>query len=237
MNTAQIVSTAKTLISLGFDLSIEQQLLQRIPFQQSSFMLVQRKRQGFDTMNFKLHFNRNDAGDYLCQCYDAILRKSITIPPVPVQDIDVGLLENRVAAIDWSSYFSPEIIEESISLKIVEQVEAVITDLLALGVTTQGAELLTLVKVKYWSDTPVEEIFDGFSQLRSRFEISQRFYFFEGEVAISTEESYRYLNNKWLEKQMQVKRKLLDETTDRGEEYNKVAINTATSKKNKSKSI
>ena len=37
--------------------------------------------------------------------------------------------------------------------------------------------------------------------------MSQRFYFFEAQTGISVDEAYRFLQNRWLEKQMQAKRK------------------------------
>jgi len=37
--------------------------------------------------------------------------------------------------------------------------------------------------------------------------LSQRFYFFEAQTGISVDEAYRFLQNRWLEKQMQAKRK------------------------------
>ena len=42
--------------------------------------------------------------------------------------------------------------------------------------------------------------------------MSQRFYIFEGEAEISLDEAYRFLQNRWLEKQMQAKRKHIDES-------------------------
>ena len=38
-------------------------------------------------------------------------------------------------------------------------------------------------------------------------EVSQRFYFFKDQPGISVDEAYRFLQNRWLEKQMQAKRK------------------------------
>ena len=47
-------------------------------------------------------------------------------------------------------------------------------------------------------------------------EVSQRFYFFEGQIGISVDEAYRFLQNRWLEKQMQTKKKVSD--ANKGEE-------------------
>jgi len=42
--------------------------------------------------------------------------------------------------------------------------------------------------------------------LRSRLEVSQRFYIVDGE-GITVEEALRFLQNRWMEKRMQAKRK------------------------------
>jgi hypothetical protein len=48
----------------------------------------------------------------------------------------------------------------------------------------------------------------------SGFSISQRFYFTENSVGISVDEAYRFLQNKWLEKQLQLKKKQTDTTSE-----------------------
>ena len=40
--------------------------------------------------------------------------------------------------------------------------------------------------------------------------VTQRFYFFQGLTGITVEEAYRFLQNRWLEKQMLAKRKQED---------------------------
>ena len=71
----------------------------------------------------------------------------------------------------------------------------------------EGKEIANRLKIKHWCDTPLEELFSDLRSLRTRFEISQRFYFFDRQGGISVEEAYRFLNNRWMEKQLQAKRK------------------------------
>ncbi len=56
------------------------------------------------------------------------------------------------------------------------------------------------------------------SPLKNKSEVSQRFYFFEGQTGISVDEAYRFLQNRWLEKQIQAKRKQSGDSN--GEENN-----------------
>ena len=55
--------------------------------------------------------------------------------------------------------------------------------------------------------TSYHELFGNISPLKNKSEVCQRFYFFEGQTGISVDEAYRFLQNRWLEKQMQAKRK------------------------------
>ncbi len=51
-------------------------------------------------------------------------------------------------------------------------------------------------------------MFGNISPLKNKSEVSQRFYVFDGQAGISVDEACRFLLNRWLEKQMQSKRKL-----------------------------
>ena len=55
-------------------------------------------------------------------------------------------------------------------------------------------------------------MFGNISPLKNKSEVSQRFYFFESQTGISVDEAYRFLQNRWLEKQMQAKRKETNST-------------------------
>jgi hypothetical protein len=57
-------------------------------------------------------------------------------------------------------------------------------------------------------------VFGSTSSIRSKSDVSQRFYFSENSVGISVDEAYRFLQNKWLEKQMQLKKKQVDTTSE-----------------------
>jgi hypothetical protein len=55
-----------------------------------------------------------------------------------------------------------------------------------------------------WAD--VSALVPGIGALKNQYDISQRFYISEGH-GISTEEAYRFLCSKWMEKKMAVKKK------------------------------
>ena len=68
------------------------------------------------------------------------------------------------------------------------------------------------LKLKYWSGISYQELFGNISPLKNKSEVSQRFYFSEVQTDITVDEAYRFLQNRWLEKQMEVKRKQTDST-------------------------
>ena len=70
-----------------------------------------------------------------------------------------------------------------------------------------GKAIALDLKLKYWADISYHGFAGIINPLKNKLEVSQRFYFFEGQAGISVDEAYRFLQNRWLEKQMQVKRK------------------------------
>lgn len=56
-------------------------------------------------------------------------------------------------------------------------------------------------------DTPLESYISNIGAQKNLYEISQRFYFFEGEDQITLDEAYRFLCHRWREKQLNVRKK------------------------------
>jgi len=83
----------------------------------------------------------------------------------------------------------------------------------------EGREVAVGLKLKYWAGNPYHELVGSISPLKSKTEVGQRFYLFEGQPCISVEDAYRFLQNRWLEKQMQAKRQQTD-NAENGETKN-----------------
>src|SRR6266542_2725646 len=161
--------------------AIASQLLKNISFKPSNFTIHQRMVKGSDVMNFHLAFEKNgDGNSYSPIYYDAVFRKEIEILNVSINGIEVKKLDN------------------------------IVTDLQALESVEEGREIVDRLKMKFWYDSPGQEMIGNLSSLKSKFEISQRFYFFEGQNGISVEEAYRFLHNRWMEKQLQAKKKQME---------------------------
>jgi hypothetical protein len=78
----------------------------------------------------------------------------------------------------------------------------------------EGKAISIALKQKYWSELPYSDLMGTIASGRNRSEISQRFYVAEGQPVISGDEAYRFLLNRWMEKQMQIKKKQQDNIED-----------------------
>lgn len=222
MNIQHIVSLIEMLQSLGFEKDLGYKLLKRICFQPSSFCIHQRIVNGKDIMNFSLFFERcSNEEEYACLYYDAILRKEINIPTTSVHGAIIRDLEKMMQEIDWSVDFEEEVrtthrIEDKESWVREEKIERIVTMLLNMASDEESAYTADCLKFKYWCDTPVQDMINNLSILKSRYEISQRFYLFNNGSCISAEEAYRFLNNRWMEKSLQAKKKQAEDKGGEG---------------------
>ncbi|MCY7291086.1 MAG: hypothetical protein LH615_02790, partial [Ferruginibacter sp.] len=125
-------------------------------------------------------------------------------------------LEKLMIEIDWKNAFDFVTkkqlnLEDKTNWEKEQKVESVIEGLSMLEKSEDGKVVAVELKLKYWAGISYQELFGNISPLKNKSEVSQRFYFFEGQTGISVEEAYRFLQNRWLEKQMQAKRKQGDE--------------------------
>ncbi len=223
MNIQNISALAEQLQSLGFD-NAGYSILKRICFKPDSFMLSQKMVKGKDQLRFHLYFEKeNKMETYVLKYYDAILQKEVSLSNVVVNEIDVSSLEKRITEIDWKMAFDFETkkhwsIEDKSSWEKEFKIESIIEAFVSLEATEEGKAISTNLKLKYWAGIAYQELLGSISPLKNKTEVIQRFYFFEGQAGISVDEACRFLQNRWLEKQMQAKRKQSGDSN--GEENN-----------------
>ncbi|MFL5740649.1 MAG: hypothetical protein ACJ75B_10560 [Flavisolibacter sp.] len=197
----------QTIEALGFDQSLEQILFKKASFclPRFSLSMIQQREEGL--LGFHLFFERSGSSAYSFPYYDAFLRKSMSIPDLEVSGVSARELEMRMEKIEWKIFFNDD--KEKIAglqgWDFFQTVETINSDLFSLGTTEQGKEAALLLKVRFWADLPGAEEYWNAS-LKSRYEIVQRFYL-SPEGGITTEEAYRFLQNRWMEKQLQAKKK------------------------------
>ncbi len=216
MNIENISALMEQLQSLGFE-NAGYSLLKRISFKPENFILSQKMEKVKDKLSFQLFFEKDSKQDtYVLLYYDAILQKETPLVDTTINDINIANMEKSMAEIDWRTAFdfvTKKLLnfEDKTSWEKEQKVELVIEGLSELEKSEDGKAISIGLKLKYWAGIPYQELFGNISPLKNKSEVSQRFYFFEGQVGISVDEAYRFLQNRWLEKQMQAKKKQPDE--------------------------
>jgi hypothetical protein len=215
MNIENITSLAAQLQSLGFE-NTSSTLLKRICFRPEIFILSQKIAKGRDQFVFNLFFERDSRESfYTLMHYDAILQKESLLVDTIINGISTADIEKRMAEIDWKAAFDIDMkkqwsASDKTSWEKELKVESAVEALQILESSDEGKAIADGLKLKYWADMPYQELNGNISPLKNKSEISQRFYFSEGQPGISVDEAYRFLQNRWLEKQMQAKRKLTE---------------------------
>lgn len=214
LNEKNIVALKSRLLSLGFPDGLERGLRAHICLQLEAFTLQYRRHREGDVVSVSLHFQREaDTPDYQCRYYDACLRKRVDIPALLLQGVDTEDLVQRMQAVDWQVPLPVAYLEDTAgalapsSWHREEAIEGIMTDLRRLEGSTEGAALALQLKWKFWAGTPLEGFMAGVSAVRSSGEVSQRFYFFDGEEGITLEEACRFLAHRWREKKWQEQKK------------------------------
>ena len=202
MNIKNIMALTGMLTGIGFDSNISRRLLQHICFRPEAFQLTERVLKGEDRLTCTLYFERSEV-HYTCNYYEVSLLPSIEIPALTIQSVNLRELYQRMVAIEWESRgwedaaFDPE--DEGTWQK-EKVIEGIVTDLSKLSIADEGKYFADYLKLKFWQDREWPAP-GGKVNLRSKFEVSQRFYFFDGR-GISIDEAYRFLQNRLLEKKM-----------------------------------
>lgn len=215
MNIQNIVSLSEQLQSLGFE-HTSSSLLKRACFRPESFIISQRVEKEKEQLRFHLFFEKDSKlNSYALIYYDAILQNEMDLTHTTINGIDTLALEKRMAEIDWKIAFELDVkkpwsVEDKSTWENEFKIESIVEDLDALEASDEGKTIAVSLKHKHWNGVPYQELFGTINPLKNKSEVSQRFYFSEGQAGISVDEAYRFLQNRWLEKQMQVKRKQTD---------------------------
>lgn len=222
MNIQNIAELSKQLEMLGF-YDAGSLLLKRICFKPANFYLPQRVIKEKDVMLFSLYFEQLQKTDnYRLQYYDVTLQKANGSLALPVDGVNPAELEKQMVAIDWKKAFSLDekklwSPEDKLTWEIEFKISGIIESLSILEKSEQGKVLASTLKQKFWAGTSHQEIVGSIPLVKNKADVNQRFYIAEDGGGITTDEAYRFLQNKYMEKQLQLKRKQADngeESTD-----------------------
>ncbi len=212
MHLQNIRSLAAVLTRLGFSAGMESQLLYYICLRQKEFVIREQQQYGTDIISYVLFFKRKETGDnWVCSHYDASLRKEIRVTSSVLNPVEIEKAEEQMRAPDWKQLGqldsgTPIEWEDKKTWEEPMRAQKAIDALEALSATAEGGEIAEVLKFKYWVDLPLEKLIPHLPVLKSRLELSQRFYVL-GEEGITAAEAYRFLNNQWIQRQMQIDKK------------------------------
>jgi hypothetical protein len=219
MNIQNITSLAEQLQSLGID-NLGGCLAKHICFKPENFYLTHKISKGKELLEFRLHFEkRAKDGIYVLNYYDATLQQENILNVTVVSGIDIAGLEEKMEAINWKQAFNLDEKKkfdpnDKLTWENEGKIESIIESLAALEMDEQGRPIASFLKLKYWNGASFYELFGSMTPVKNKTDVSQRFYFSDNGVGISADEAYRFLQNKLLEKQMQMKRKQADMTPE-----------------------
>ncbi|MBS1666421.1 MAG: hypothetical protein JST58_03510 [Bacteroidetes bacterium] len=219
MNISNIAALAEQLDTLGFKNS-GYLLLKHICFKPENFSLFQKVEKGKEQLSFHLFFEKEaDKKMYCLKYYDAVLRGKFTLSNTPINGIDINVLEEKMSAIDWKSAFDFEVkkqwnVEDKSSWEKEQRIELIVEELISLETSEVGKAAATDLKLKFWEGFSFQNLVGNINPLKTKAEVNQRFYFSEGQPGISVDEAYRFLQNRWMEKQIHAKRKLSEDSSD-----------------------
>jgi hypothetical protein len=194
VNEKNIEHLKARLLQLGFAASIEMELRCRICFSPGTFELVHTEVAAADLVRFVARVERGEKEIYSLLYYTASLRKGDVVPA------EFAGMNQKMSAVNWKALVSdkPMVDKQSISeaFELLKELETI------------GAEA-DVLKFRHWVDTPLEILMPNLSALKNRYEILERFYLIDDTHTISFKEASRFLNNKWMERQIVAGKKLL----------------------------
>lgn len=215
MNIQNIATLALQLKSIGFD-NMGYALLKRICLVPANFNISEKliKEAGQASFNFYFEKESNDE-TYALLYYDAVLHRENLFTGITIDGINTRQTDEQMAQVDWKSVFdftkrksfNPD---DKSSYETEVKIFQLISSLNKLEGCEEGKAISVLLKQKYWSEISYIDMMGAMTNGKSKSEVSQRFYFSEGQPVISADEAYRFLLNRWLEKQIQSKKKQPD---------------------------
>lgn len=201
-----IASLCSMLSRAGFQ-QIEYRLLQYICCRPAQFTMTEKIDFGRDHLHCQLSFVRS-ADAYAVIYYDASLIKELAMPGLVLGEVDLVELESAMQAVDWqqSDCSTTFRLDDQTTWQREKAIDQIVSILARLSATEQGKGYADALKVRFWSGTLLEQLTGNLAAIRSKLEVSQRFYFMDGEC-ISVDQAYLFLQNRWLERRMIRKRK------------------------------
>lgn len=212
MNIQNISILDRQLKAIGFD-KLGHTILKHICLAPTNFSIIEKLLKVPETISFIFHFEKDLKTDiYNLVCYDAVLQQQVDFDFVDINGLNVKGIDESMAKIDWKEAFDfserkPFNPDDKTGYETERMIADVIRSLHQLSVIEDGKAIAISLKQRYWHNLPINGLMGEMSNGKNKSDIIQRFYFSEGQPVISADEAYRFLLNRCMEKQMQIKRK------------------------------
>lgn len=221
MNIENIKVLAAQLKAIGFD-NMGYAILKHICLAPVNFSITEKLLKVPERVLFIFYIERDKKAErYRLVCYDAVLQKEVSFDNLNIEGMNVKDIDESMSQIDWKEAFdfskrksfNPD---DKAGYENELRISQIIESLNKIEAAEEGKSIGIALKQKHWSGIPYLDIMGAKANGRNKSEISQRFYFSEGQPAISVDEAYRFLLNRWMEKQMQSKKKQQDNNEEAG---------------------
>lgn len=198
MNKEQVSLLAGQLHRIGFK-EMETALLKRICFRLPAFLIQRSVIRTDDLFVFDLYFKKAEHADqYELHYYDVQLQK-MQVTETDRLPVDLRALDEQMSKMQWKK-FSNE--EDDCNWEEAIMAERICEQLATLASSPDGKMAAAQLQLKYWLGKLSGEFYPSITLTKQKAPISQRFYF-SGEQTISIDEACRFLQNKWVERQIQ----------------------------------
>ena len=205
MRQPNIESLTNSLLALGCEPTIETQLRCNLCFSPAQFDLSYCRHSGEDACQFTIRIERNQSEEYLLKYYTALLRKKIELPKELLE------LDRRFSKIEWEDIAKGRLELVNVSPATIQSAFELLGELSVAGINAD------LLRFKHWQGTSLENLNVQQGLHRSAWEISERFYFFDDLEVISFSEAVRFLNSRWMERQLSARKRLIEKMEDRSD--------------------
>lgn len=193
MENSNIEAVRSLLVSLGFEENLDGKLLLATCFPEAGCDLIFSGSSGEDVCQFLVHLE-NINSILTPTHYTAVLRKGFLLETAAAR------FSERMEKINW-----PQIAAARTAYHLfinLEQLKEAKDLVMQLDKMPEHAS----IKYKFWRGTALESLVPGIADYKKKYELSQCFYVSKEHPPIKAEEAIRFLQNQWLEKQVQQSR-------------------------------
>lgn len=189
----------------GFPGELEWAVQVHLCFSPSRFSIPFEQYRGTDRLRYQIWIAQSEQENtYVPLFYDACLIRPLDLKVDNDCAEMVVSLNQQMQLINWGGLLEKAREATVGDLSELNTVQQVVARILELQASSEGAHYAHLLKMRYWGRTPFEAYTNCSNQVRSEYEVCQRFHFFEDGGGITLEEAYRFLLHRWREKQVQL---------------------------------